>query len=70
MKEFMVNFAFSVLLQLLKAMEPALLTMFQAAFAKLYLAIERAFDDAPEFWSKIVIARADKGDDAKHEAGK
>jgi len=48
-KDIFIGMAFSALLQLLKSFEPAMITMFRAAFAKLYLAIEQKFSNDPTF---------------------
>jgi len=59
MEKFFVNFAFSVLFQLLQSLEPVAVGAFKAAFAKLYATLQRKLGPDEEF-KKLVEERGGK----------
>jgi hypothetical protein len=48
-----VNFAFSVLFQLLATLEPVAIDAFKAAFAKLYVTLQQKLGADPQFATMV-----------------
>jgi hypothetical protein len=52
-EKFLVNFALSVLFQLLADLEPVLIQTFEGAFAKLYVTIQNKLGANPSFQTLV-----------------
>jgi hypothetical protein len=53
MENFFINFAFSVLFQVLASLEPVALDAFRAAFAKLYVTLQQKLGADPQFATMV-----------------